>query len=197
MIFKNLFHRRKPTETTSLIVVAGLGNPGQEYEQTRHNAGFLALDNLQEKFRFDEFQEEKKFQAMISRGTINERKIILLKPLTFMNASGESIRALLSFYKLSPHELIVIHDDVDLTPGTLRTTDSSSSAGHNGVQNIIDTLGTQDFKRIRIGIGRPEKTETGCLPVHEYVLQKFTPEEQTLLNPVFETIETTIATWMV
>lgn len=195
MIFKNLFYHKKHVETTSLVVV-GLGNPGEKYRQTRHNVGFLAVDNLQEKLRFDEFQEERKFQVMMSKGVLDGKKIILIKPLTFMNASGEGVRDFLNFFKLSSEELVVIHDDVDLPSGTIKTTLSSSSAGHNGVQNIIDTLGTKNFKRIRIGIGRPEKKDGECLPIHEYVLQSFTKEEIIRLKEIFESLHTTLENFL-
>lgn len=192
MIFKNLFRHKRPPETASLTIVVGLGNPGQQYEQTRHNVGFLAVDILQQKLRFSEFQAEKKFQAMVSKGIHHGQKVALVKPLTFMNVSGQSVATLLNFHKCSPSELIVIHDDIDLPSGTIKTTLSSSSAGHNGVQNIIEMLGTQNFKRIRVGIGRPEKKDGECLPIHEYVLQRFTKEEEVWLKEIFESLHTTL-----
>ncbi len=164
---------------TTLIV--GLGNPGPGYFHTRHNLGFLILDSLQEYFGAPKFQPDQKFLADTTDTLLNGEKVILAKPMTFMNQSGRSVRALLDYYKLTPASLIVIHDDLDIAPGTLRTTDSSRAAGHNGVQNIIDTLGTQDFFRIRIGIGRPVKGEGVCIPSRDYVLGRFSTEELTAI----------------
>lgn len=160
---------------TTLIV--GLGNPGPEYDRTRHNIGFLALDRLREAFSAPEFQPEAKFFAETASFVHDGNKVILAKPTTFMNESGRAVRAILDYYKLDASSLIVIHDDLDIAPGTLRTTDSSRAAGHNGVQDIIDALGTQDFYRIRLGIGRPVEVEGVCMPSHDYVLGRFSAEE--------------------
>lgn len=158
-------------------IIVGLGNPGPEYTATRHNIGFLALDRLREFFGAPEFRPESKFSAELSSAVIGGQKVILAKPMTYMNESGRAVRAILDYYQLAPTSLIVIHDDLDLAPGTLRTTDSSRAAGHNGVQDIIDVLGTQDFFRIRIGIGRPVEVEGVCMPSHDYVLGRFSAEE--------------------
>ncbi len=169
---------------TTLIV--GLGNPGPEYERTRHNAGFLALDWLRDQWSAPEFHPDSKFSAETSSLFIGGDKVMLVKPLTHMNESGRSVRALLDYYQLPSTALIVIHDDLDLASGTLRTTDSSRSAGHNGVQSIIDAIGTQDFRRIRLGIGRPTETEGVCMPSHDYVLGRFSTEERARLTDLFE-----------
>ena len=161
---------------TTLIV--GLGNPGPEYVSTRHNIGFLALDRLREVFDAPAFRPEAKFFAELSSAVVNGNKVILAKPATYMNESGRAVRATLDYYKLEPASLIIIHDDLDIAPGTLRTTDSSRAAGHNGVQDIIDCLDTQDFFRIRLGIGRPVEVEGVCMPSHDYVLGRFSSEER-------------------
>jgi len=159
-------------------LIIGLGNPTKQYENTRHNAGFLLLDKIREDFSFPEFQANKKFDAEISEGNIDGEKIILSKPQTFMNLSGESVRKLLDFYKLSPADIVVIHDDLDIKIGTFRIATDSSSAGHNGVQNIIDLLGTQQFKRLRIGIGAETTEDPACrIGAHDFVLGKFSDEE--------------------
>lgn len=158
-------------------LIVGLGNPGGHYQNTRHNAGFLALDFLAEKKDIP-FRNEKKFQAEIAELVIDGEKILLVKPLTFMNCSGESVQSLMKFYKVGPENLTVLHDDLDVKAGALKITDSSRSAGNNGVQSIIDSLGTQDFKRIRIGIGRPTETLGVCMASHDYVLAPFTKEER-------------------
>ncbi len=167
-------------------LIIGLGNPGEKYTNTRHNAGFLFLDFLQEALEMESFHEEKKFQAALSSGSLAEQKILLVKPLTFMNDSGSAVAALLRFYKLTPQDILVVHDELDLPLGTFKKTSDSRAAGHNGVQNIIDMLGTQEFPRLRIGISRPIPEENGvCISVHDYVLQKFPPEEEQPIRNLF------------
>jgi PTH1 family peptidyl-tRNA hydrolase len=176
-----------------MTLIVGLGNPGPKYDRTRHNIGFLALDHLREKFGAPEFQPDTKFFAETSSTVVGGNKVILAKPETFMNESGRAVSAILDYYKLDASSLIVIHDDLNLAPGILRTTDSSRSAGHNGVQDIIDVLGTQDFFRIRLGIGRPIEALGVCMPSHDYVLGRFSDEElaaqDLLLDAVAETIQ--------
>jgi PTH1 family peptidyl-tRNA hydrolase len=172
-------------------IIVGLGNPGAQYHHTRHNAGFLALDFLAEK-KGVTFRHEKKFQAEIAELIIDSEKVLLVKPLTFMNCSGEPVRTLLNFYKVGPEHLTVIHDDLDVKAGVLKMTDSSRSAGNNGVQSIIDALGTQDFKRIRIGIGRPTETLSACMPSHDYVLTPFTKEEQKMFEMTLPEIQSSL-----
>ncbi|MEK9174023.1 MAG: aminoacyl-tRNA hydrolase [Patescibacteria group bacterium] len=167
-------------------IIVGLGNPGKKYEDTRHNAGFLALDFIAKKHAFDPWEEKKKLLATIAEGHIKGEKILLVKPSVFMNDSGQTVNKVLSFYKLTPADLVVIHDDIDILSGTLRNTSSSRAAGHNGVANIIEHLGTQDFRRSRIGVGRPTEVLGVCQPSHDYVLGKFTPEERTALDTLFK-----------
>jgi peptidyl-tRNA hydrolase, PTH1 family len=168
------------------ILIAGLGNPGKEYEKTRHNSGFMMTDHFFEKFRrefgFSDWEEKKKLKALVSIGKTNDQKIILLKPQTFMNLSGEAVSAAVQFYKISPEEIIVLHDEIDLPLGEYRFSVDSSSAGHKGAQNIIDTLGTQKFKRLRIGVdNRGEKK----IETEKYVLGKFSPGELKIITEVF------------
>jgi peptidyl-tRNA hydrolase, PTH1 family len=164
-------------------LIIGLGNPGKEYENTRHNIGFFFADKLRESWNFSQWEFNKKFNAETSTGdykikTTNQ-KLLLIKPQTFMNLSGEAVQSILAFYKLTPNDIIVIHDDLDIPVGKYKIAADSSSAGHNGVQNIIDQLSTQKFKRIRIGIGEAtEEDPSKCrLGAHDYVLDKFTEEE--------------------
>lgn len=171
---------------TTLVV--GLGNPGPEYVSTRHNIGFLALDRLREVFGAPEFRPESQFSAELSSVVIGGQKVILAKPTTYMNESGRAVRAILDYYKLDTNALIIIHDDLDLAPGTIRTTDSSRAAGHNGVQDIIDVLSTQDFFRIRLGIGRPVEVEGVCMPSHDYVLGRFSAEESAGHATLFDAV---------
>lgn len=177
--------------STPLLII-GLGNPGAEYARTRHNAGFLALDFLAATFAAPEFRVEEKFFALLSSVLVNGKKIMLVKPTTYMNESGQAVRALLDFYKLEPKDIIIIHDDLDIAPGTLRTTESSRAAGNNGVESIIEHLGTQDFFRIRLGIGRPVEVQGVCMPAHDYVLGRFSDEESATLEKLFPEVETLV-----
>ncbi len=160
-------------------LIIGLGNLEEKYIGTRHNVGFEFLDKLKTDLNFPEFEFNKKFNADIS----TNKEITLVKPQTFMNLSGEAVQSILSFYKLSPDDILVIHDDKDIVLGEYRLATDSSSAGHNGVQNIIDKLGTQKFKRIRIGVG----VETD-LPSEVFVLQKFSDEESEKIKDVLEKV---------
>jgi PTH1 family peptidyl-tRNA hydrolase len=163
-------------------IIVGLGNPGKQYEHTRHNAGFLALDYLAHALNLSQQAWATTFDSQVLKTMVNDEKILLVKPQTFMNESGRAVRAVLDFYhdRLDPAcDLIVIHDDIDLPLGTVRVATNSSSAGHKGVQNIIDELGKQAFHRIRIGIEtRPSRKE---LPTEDFVLQDFNQAETQIL----------------
>ncbi|HPN54404.1 MAG TPA: aminoacyl-tRNA hydrolase [Candidatus Moranbacteria bacterium] len=168
-------------------IILGLGNPGEKYKNTRHNVGFEFLDKLKQEWDFPDFELNKKFNSLVSKGSykIQDTKyeILLVKPRTFMNLSGEAVRSILDFYKLSPEDILVVHDDKDILLGEFRLATDSSSAGHNGVQNIIDNLSTQKFKRLRIGVG----AETN-LPAEVFVLQKFSDEEKEKVEKVLEEV---------
>lgn len=160
------------------ILIAGLGNPGKEYKKTRHNAGFLFAEyfwkKYREEFNFSDWKLDKKLKSEISVGKNGKEKIILLKPQTFMNISGEAVVAAKKYYKLKLDDLIVVHDDIDLPLGKFKASKDSSSAGHNGAQNIIDFLGTKNFTRLRIGVeNRGEKK----IATEKYVLGKFNAAE--------------------
>ena len=168
-------------------LIIGLGNPGKQYEKSRHNAGFLMLDKIKEQFDFSDFKQEKSFNAELSEKIMDDNKIILAKPQTFMNNSGEAVQKMMAFYKLTPEDILVIHDDLDIAIGKYKIAEDSRSAGHNGVQNIIDIIGTQTFRRIRVGIGQTEGEALVCrLNVHDFVLEKFTQEELKKIEEVFE-----------
>ncbi|MFZ2188995.1 MAG: aminoacyl-tRNA hydrolase [Candidatus Moraniibacteriota bacterium] len=175
-------------------LVIGLGNPGQKYELTRHNLGFIFLNKLRDKWSFPNFSEEKKFNAEISQGEIAGEKIILAKPQNFMNLSGETVKKLMTFYKISVDNLLVIHDDVDISCGKYKLATESSSAGHNGVQNIIDNLGTKKFARLRIGVKKEtdENEKEVQMETSDFVLgkleitelEKITSIEKSILGEV-------------
>lgn len=173
-------------------IVVGLGNPGKKYENTRHNAGFLALDFLILSFGFRISDFQNNFHSLILNEKLNNTKVIFAKPQTFMNNSGEAVKTLCHFYKIDVSKnLLVIHDDVDLSLGKFKLTPASSSAGHNGVQNIIEQLGSQEFHRLRLGVNtRNSRSE---IDTQDFVLQNFTPEElKQLQEEVLPQAKTTV-----
>lgn len=165
-----------------MFLIIGLGNPGTEYEQTRHNAGFMALDFIAKEHCLPGKTLDKKHESVVLECQVAGNKLLLAWPQTFMNNSGNAVRSISSFYKIAPDHIIIIHDDIDLPLGTVKPSFSSGSAGHKGVESTIEKLGTKDFHRIRIGIlpkeGKPEHTE-------DFVLQKFSEEEIQLLRDTF------------
>lgn len=164
-----------------MYIIAGLGNPGREYEGTRHNAGFASIDRLAEKNHIS--MDMKKFQALCGTGYIGGQKVLLLKPQTYMNLSGESLRAACDFFKIDPEEeLIVIYDDISLAPGQLRIRAKGSAGGHNGIKSIISHLNTQVFLRVKVGVG--EKPQGWDLA--DYVLGRFSKEEQSVMAESFD-----------
>ena len=161
-------------------VVIGLGNPGKKYEKTRHNIGFIAVNNLRKKMNISD--EREKFQALISEKNIDGEKVIFLKPQTFMNLSGNSVIEIVNFYKLDPKkDIIVIYDDMDLSFGDIRIREKGSSGGHNGIKSIISHIG-EEFIRIKCGIGSKEKDAV------EHVLGEFNQTEQKDLDEILEKI---------
>jgi peptidyl-tRNA hydrolase, PTH1 family len=166
--------RRAPAERVSSLdlIVAGLGNPGPEYERTRHNLGWLVADELARRhggsFR-------SKFSGRLAEVRIDDRRVALLKPETYMNESGRSLSAAARFFKVEPEALLVVHDDVDLEPGRLQARAGGGLAGHNGLRSIAQALGTQEFLRLRIGVGRPGRDDRRS--VSDYVLSGFEPDE--------------------
>ena len=160
-----------------MFVIAGLGNPKREYDNTRHNIGFDVVDMLAKRHNIS--ITENKHKALVGKGYINGQKVILVKPLTFMNLSGESIREVTDYYKVdAEEELVVISDDISLEPGYLRIRKKGSAGGHNGIKNIIAHLGTEEFARVRIGVG--EKPAGWDLA--DYVLGRFQAEEEPLMR---------------
>ena len=163
-------------------IIVGLGNPGPKYQFTRHNIGFLIVDHLAKEYRLPFTLGKKSFKSEIALGTIKNHKVLLLKPLTYMNRSGEAVVAVLNFYKNKPEDLLVIHDDLDLPLGKIRIVKKGGAGGHNGIRSIIASLGTREFPRLRVGIGRPQ----GGMKVAHYVLSNFTKEEMLLVNKIVE-----------
>jgi len=178
-----------------MIIIIGLGNSGKKYKNTRHNIGFQIIDEFAKENNFPEFRLSKKFNSLVSESILNNEKIILAKPQTFMNQSGKAAKALTSFYKITPPgrvvitrpgrvvDLVVAHDDIDLSLGKIKIVKNRGAAGHKGVESIIKELGTKDFIRFRIGIqpdkGKPKNVE-------KFVLQKFDKEEKEILKQIIQ-----------
>ena len=162
-------------------LIVGLGNPGAEYEQTRHNAGFWLVDNLANSLPRCTLSRESRFNALAAKTTIGAHEVWLLEPQTFMNRSGQSVGALAHFYKINVDEILVVHDELDLAPGTARLKKGGSSGGHNGLKDITAAIGTQDYLRLRIGIGHP-RTLASQQVVADYVLHRPRKEEQALID---------------
>ena len=163
-----------------MYIIVGLGNPGKQYEHTRHNVGFEVIDRLAEKH--DILMTERKHRAFCGKGLIGGQKAMLVKPQTFMNLSGESVKSAVDFYQIGTDELIVVYDDVSLSPGQLRIRRSGSAGGHNGIKNIIAQLGTQEFPRVKVGVGeKPERMDLA-----DYVLSHFSKGEWEMMEEAFK-----------
>ena len=169
--------KKKVTNNKTTLIV-GLGNPGEKYESTRHNIGFSFIDKFSE--QIDCHITESKFNSLYSSVNQEDRKLLLLKPQTYMNESGVAVKKAKDFFKISSNQTIVIYDDLDLQVGQIKIKDTGGSGGHNGVNSIIENIGNNNFIRIRIGIGKPlEKSMT-----NKYVLSKFTKDESKIVNNI-------------
>lgn len=164
-----------------MYVITGLGNPGSRYEKTRHNVGYQVVDRLASRYSIE--LNQKKHKAVCGTGVIEGQKVLLVKPQTYMNLSGESVREVMDYYKLDPgEELLVIYDDISLEPGKLRIRKKGSAGGHNGIKNIILHLGTQVFPRIKVGVGqKPEGYDLA-----DYVLGHFSGEEEEKMQKAYD-----------
>jgi len=160
-----------------MYLIVGLGNPESQYAKTRHNMGFNTINKLAQEFNIE--VNKSKFNALYGTGTISNEKVILLKPQTFMNLSGEAVRACMDFYKTDIKDLIIIYDDIDVEKGNIKIRKKGSSGSHNGMKSVVENLGTEEFARIRIGIGRPEHAND----MINYVIGNITQEEQERLEP--------------
>lgn len=180
---KPQFSKSAPLYTFGLeqsFLIVGLGNPGKDYELTRHNAGYLCADFLAKSLDLGNFIEKKDLKCQLATGNASGKRIIIIKPTTFMNLSGESIVKVMKFYKLTIDNIIVIHDELDIDFGSIRTKSSGGSAGHNGIKSIIQQIG-EDFNRIRVGIKNDNLSKIDSA---DFVLQKFSKDEQAQLEPM-------------
>ena len=173
-----LFDRLKSQDMKGqeFYCIVGLGNPGRQYEETKHNVGFKVIDRLAEKY--DIKVNKLKNKALVGDGTIRNKRVVLVKPQTFMNLSGESVREIVNFYKIPQERFVVIFDDISLAPGSVRIREKGSHGGHNGIRNIIDQMGTDQFYRIKVGVG--EKPSGWDLA--DYVLSKFNEEDMPAMD---------------
>ncbi len=171
-------------------IIVGLGNPGQKYRDTRHNLGYRVIEELARRYRIE--KEECKFDSVIGHLRINGERILIVKPLTYMNLSGKAVQSLLRFYKPELSGLIVAYDDMDLEPGRIRLRSSGGSGGHKGMASIIERLGSEEFSRLRIGIGRPPQQWT----VESWVLSKTRSDEQELLENAIQEGAEALIEWV-
>ena len=179
----------------SPLIIVGLGNPGDKYTHTRHNVGFEVVDALASRWQIT-LSQNRKFQGLCGEGRSQNRKVILLKPQTYMNRSGQSVQAVLQWYKYSPESVLVVYDNMDLALGRLRLRLSGSAGGHNGMKSIISHLGSQNFPRLRIGIGSADKSGGRDRAVVAHVLGRITQAERVQFDAVvqlaIEAIETSL-----
>lgn len=169
-------------------VIVGLGNPGRKYSDTRHNIGFRALEEVARRYSIE--KEESRFDSIIGHIRIGGEKVLLVKPLTYMNLSGKAVQPLMRWFKLDLAELIVVYDDMDLAPGTVRLRAQGGSGGHKGMTSIIERLGSKEFARIRIGIGRPDNDAI------DWVLGKFGAAEQKLMDEAINRTGDALECWV-
>jgi PTH1 family peptidyl-tRNA hydrolase len=189
-----LFSKRKPQEQTQTMtdwyMIVGLGNPGREYADTRHNIGWAALDELAKRYNitFDETQHK----AILAKATIRGERVLIVKPQTYMNLSGQAVQPLASFYKVDPDRILVVNDDMDIDFGALRLRKKGSAGGQKGLGDILKRMGTQEIARLRIGIGRPP----GKMPAKAWVLRKFEGDDAITAARVAERAADAIETWL-
>lgn len=170
-------------------LIVGLGNPGTLYARTRHNVGFRVIDRLGDQWGVS--VNRRKWDALIGEGRIRGEKVVLLKPQTYMNRSGMAVRPVVDYFQLDVDDLVVVYDDLDLPPGQIRLRLKGSAGGHNGMKSVIQHLGTEQFKRVRIGIGRPEPPQA----VTDYVLEPFTRDEEKIVDEALDRAVDAIRCW--
>lgn len=192
MFLKKLFRRNAPepsSEEGPMKLIVGLGNPGKKYDKTRHNVGFEIIDKCQRNLNIE--LDQAKFKGAYGFTKIESEKVLLLKPLTYMNLSGESIVPLMNYFKIDKDQLLVIYDDLDLPAGKIRLRQKGSPGGHNGMKSIVQHLGTDQFNRIRVGIGRPEPG----VAIPDYVLGKFSPDDRQKLDEAVDKATEAAIAW--
>jgi peptidyl-tRNA hydrolase, PTH1 family len=175
-------------------LIVGLGNPGREYEKTRHNAGFITVDGLKNDLKFPEFSYNSKFNGELSEGSFNNEKILILKPSTFMNKSGESVRLVKDFFKIETNDIFVVYDDIDLPLGSFRIRLNGSAGTHKGMKSIVSMLKSENFPRFRIGIETRGKSASINQNIESFVLEPFKKSEIEILDKVLDFVVKAIKT---
>ena len=176
----------------SRFLVVGLGNPGRDYHFTRHNIGFFCIDHLADVHGWQ--VDTRKMQGLYCQGRAYGVQLLLVKPQTYMNRSGECVRSFLDYFKIPDEHILVLHDDIDLPTGRIKMVARGGAGGHNGVRSLISHLGTQEFARMKIGIGRPMPADNGSVqPVEQFVLSRMSPEEQDLFTRRAPLVEEAVA----
>jgi peptidyl-tRNA hydrolase, PTH1 family len=175
-----------------LKLIVGLGNVGEKYDLTRHNAGFIFVDYLQQNYQGSNWSNETKFKGFISEVTLDAKKLLLLKPTTFMNSSGEAIQLVLNYYHIKPEEILVAHDDLDIKLGKFKVQWANGPRVHNGITSVNHNLKTEDYWRLRLGIENREQAGNKSVPGMRFALERFQPEELTIIQNVCHEITTTI-----
>lgn len=188
--FRWLKRHNAPTEAQNIKLIVGLGNPGTRYARSRHNVGFLIVERFARAHTLA--FARKRFNAEIAEGTIGDARVMIVKPQSFMNLSGEAVGKLFAFYKIAPHDLIVVYDDLDLPLGKMRMRPQGSAGGHHGMESIIARIGTSDFPRLRVGIGRPNPDADV-----DHVLGNFDADEHDVMDETFVRAVEAIDTWLV
>lgn len=176
-------------------IIVGLGNPGKEYEKSRHNAGWMVLDELQKNLEAEPFQEEKKFKALMSSAAYKGEKLVLVKPLTFMNLSGEAVQSVTTFYKVQPEDIFCIYDDLDTPFGSIKIRMKGGPGTHNGMKSIVQNLG-ENFPRLRIGIESRGFTSAKEQDTTSFVLSKFNKDEQPTIKNIVKKAAEAVKTWL-
>lgn len=189
-LFQQLFDQGKPPMTNRYLIV-GLGNPGQKYADTRHNVGFWTVDELARRWNITGEKSERR--ALTLDGVIRDRRVLLVKPQTYMNLSGESVRSIVDFYKVDPDKIMVIYDDLDVDFGMVRLRMKGSAGGQKGMKNIIQHLGTNEINRARIGIGRPP----GTMDPAKFVLNPFRGDDLITARRMVDRAADAVETWLV
>jgi peptidyl-tRNA hydrolase, PTH1 family len=171
-------------------LIVGLGNPGKEYALSRHNTGWRVVSELAKTLKLEDFKKEKKFNSNVTSTVINGEKVLLAQPLTFMNLSGEAVKAIMNFYKIAPQDLWVIYDDIDLTLGQIRIRKNGGSGTHNGMKSILEKIGSEEFPRFRVGIESRGLTAHKAQDTADFVLSSFLKEEtRTATMAIKKTVE--------
>lgn len=187
-MFSRLFSfltKQPRQDTSNMWILVGLGNPGKEYENNRHNIGFMVIDEIAREYGLSPFKS--KFEGEMVEGRIGEEKVVLVKPMTFMNLSGQCVQKIARFYKVTPNRIVAFHDEIELPTGKMRTKKGGGHAGHNGLRSMDACLNSQDYWRVRLGVGRPQG-EQAAMDVADYVLGNFSKSDTVWVKQLTEAV---------